>query len=115
MPCDTSIQAGETVKSRAEDIRAAVKALSDALASGRVKAVVGPQGAVTFAGFEGERSRRRVTDACLYRRVMASNNAMARLAVQRAEQLAGRTVDRAKLAQGHHSHDGGRTWHDHEG
>lgn len=115
MPCDTSLIKGETIKTRAEDIRAAVKALSDALASGRVKAVIGPQGAVTFAGFEGERSRRRVTDACLYRRVMASNNATARLAIERAQVLAGRTVDRAKLAQGHHSHDGGRTWHDHKG
>ena len=114
MPCDTQLIKGETIKTRADDIRAAVKALSDALVSGRVKAVVGPTGAVAFAGFEGEQSRRRITDACLYRRVMASGSAMARLTVERQVLASGRTVDRASLAAGHHSHDGGRTWHDHK-
>jgi hypothetical protein len=40
---------------------------------------------------------------------------MARLAIQRAEQLAGRSVDRAVIGHGTHSHDGGRTWHEHKG
>ena len=31
--------------------------------------------------------------------------------IARVEQLAGRTADRQALTQGHHSHDGGATWH----
>lgn len=115
MPCDLSLVQGETIKSRAEDIRAAIKALSEALVSGRVKAVVGPTGGIAFKGFEGEQSRRRITDACLYRRLMATGSSVAKVMVQRAEQLAGRTVDRATLAAGHHSHDGGASWHTHKG
>jgi hypothetical protein len=42
---------------------------------------------------------------------MASGFALAKLAIMKAEQLAGRTVDRKVVAQGTHSHDGGRTWH----
>ena len=32
-----------------------------------------------------------------------------------AEQLAGRSVSRQVVSQGAHSHDGGRSWHDHKG
>jgi hypothetical protein len=42
---------------------------------------------------------------------MATGSALAKQAIARAEQLAGRTVDRAALTAGHHSHDGGKTWH----
>jgi hypothetical protein len=52
-----------------------------------------------------------VTDACAMRRIMASGSMAARMAIMKAEQKAGRTVDRKALAQGIHSHDGGRTWH----
>jgi hypothetical protein len=114
MPCDINRQPGETIQSRAEDIRRAVKALSDRLASGRARMVIGPSGAPAFVGLpEGE--RRRVTDACLYRKVMTYGGAQARMAIQRAEMLAGRSVDKQALAAGHHSHDEGATWHDHKG
>jgi hypothetical protein len=52
-----------------------------------------------------------VTDACAYRRIMATNSALARAAIARAEQLSGRSVDKAAVAHGMHSHDGGVTWH----
>ena len=38
---------------------------------------------------------------------MSSGSALARAAVARAEQLAGRQVDRRAVAVGAHSHDGG--------
>jgi hypothetical protein len=51
-----------------------------------------------------------VSDACAYRRIMSIGSAKA--AIARAEQLAGRSIDRRVVAQGVHSHDDGRTWHD---
>jgi hypothetical protein len=53
-----------------------------------------------------------VTDACAYRRLVVSGSALAKAAIARAEQLAGRQVDRRVLAHGAHSHDGGKTWHE---
>jgi hypothetical protein len=46
---------------------------------------------------------------------MATGPALARAAIARAEQFSGRPIDRHALAAGHHSHDGGLTWHDHKG
>jgi hypothetical protein len=46
---------------------------------------------------------------------MATGSAMAKTAIARAEALAGRSVNRQAVAQGHHSHDGGATWHQHKG
>lgn len=53
-----------------------------------------------------------VTDACMYRRLMATGSSLTKAAIQRAEQIAGRSVDRKVIANGVHSHDGGRSWHD---
>ena len=107
MPCDTRLKPRQTISERAAEVRQATEALAKAIAAGRVKAVVGPQGAVAFQGWD-DTSRDGITDACAYRRIMATGNAMAKLALQRAEQLAGRGVN--KQAQVH-SHDGGATWH----
>ena len=85
--------------------------LNQAIIAGRVKPIVGPQGAITFQGWTDE-DRCAVTDACAYRIIMVSGSALAKAAIARAEQLAGRTVDRSAIAHGVHSHDGGRTWHD---
>jgi len=46
---------------------------------------------------------------------MVQGSALARAAVTRAEQMAGRSVSRQVIGQGAHSHDGGQTWHDHKG
>lgn len=108
MPCDTRLKPRQTISQRATEVKSAVDRLSKGLAAGRIKAKVGPQGAIAFQGFE---DRDGVTDACAYRRLMVSGSALARAAVARAEQMAGRTVDRKVIAQGHHSHDGGETWH----
>jgi hypothetical protein len=72
---------------------------------------VGPQGGIAFDGLS-DAERDGVTDACAYRRLMVSGSALAKAAIARAEQLAGRSVDRRVVGHGVHSHDGGRTWHD---
>ena len=111
MVCDTKWSfAGQTLTQRKAEVKTAIEKLAAKLANGTVKAKVGPQGAITFVGWlEGDRSR--VTDACAYRRILATGSAAAKLALAKAEQAAGRTVDRKMVATGHHSHDGGKTWH----
>lgn len=113
MPCDRKLKAGQTLQQRAEEVRKAVDRLSQGLANGRVKAKVGPQGAIAFDGLS-EVERDGVTDACAYRRLLVSGSALAKAAITRAEQLAGRAVDKQIVGQGAHSHDGGKTWHDHK-
>lgn len=110
MPCDTQLRSGQTITQRKEEIRTAVNKLAEGLASGRIKPVIGQQGGIAFAGWL-EQERNAVTDACAYRRIMATGTVMAKLAIQRAEQLSGRTVDKTAIAQGLHSHDGGKNWH----
>jgi hypothetical protein len=110
MPCHTKLKRKQTIQQRAEEVRRAVTRLSDALISGRVKARVGPQGAIAFEGWDAA-ERDGVTDACAYRRLMITGSVLAKAAIARAEQLAGRSVDRRVIAHGMHSHDSGRTWH----
>lgn len=111
MPCDSRPRRrGQSMQERAADIRRAMERVNDALAKGRARAVVGKQGAVTFTGLSSE-DRDGMTDGCIYRRVMATGSAFARAAIQRAELVAGRTVNRQVVGQGVHSHDGGSTWH----
>jgi len=62
-----------------------------------------------------QEERDGLTDACAFRRLIVAGAALAKSEIARAEALAGRGVDRKVIAQGHHSHDGGHTWHDHKG
>lgn len=110
MPCDTSLAPNQTINQRADEVRSVVQRVQVGLTSGTVKVKVGPQGAVAFDGIS-DAQRDRVTDACIYRRIMATGSALAKAAIARAEQLSGRTVDRQVIGQGAHSHDGGKTWH----
>lgn len=114
MPCDTRLKPRQTISQRKAEVKAAVEKAEKALAAGRVKAVIGPQGAVAFTGLT-DADRDGVTDACLYRQLMTGGGAMAKLALQRAEVLSGRKVDARMVAVGAHSHDGGATWHSHKG
>jgi hypothetical protein len=114
MPCDTRLKKNQTISQRATEVRAMVEALASGLAAGTIKPKIGPQGAIAFEGLS-EGLRDGVTDACAYRRLMATGSATALHAIARAEALSGRKVDRKVLAHGAHSHDGGRTWHDHKG
>jgi hypothetical protein len=78
-----------------------------------VKARVGPQGAIAFAGIADD-ERDGVTDACVYRRIMATGSALSRHMIAKAEQVAGHSVNRQVVGQGVHSHDGGGSWHSKE-
>lgn len=110
MPCDTRLKPKQTISERAADIRRAIEKLDRSLMRRQVKVTVGPQGAIAFTGWSPD-DRDGITDACAYRRIMVSGSALAKAEIARAEQLAGRTVDRAVIGQGTHSHDGGNTWH----
>jgi hypothetical protein len=110
MVCETRLRPRQTAAQRAADVRKAAEAFVKGLAAGRIKVKVGPQGAIAFDGIT-EQERDGVSDACAYRKVMASNNALAKLAIKRAEILAGRGVSSEALAAGFHSHDGGVTFH----
>jgi len=114
MPCETKLAPGQTISGRIAEIKAAVEKLSALLAADKVKVIIGPQGSIAFQGWV-EPDRNGVSDLCAYRRIMANGSVLARQKIARAEQLAGRTVNRQAVAQGCHSHDGGHTWHDHKG
>lgn len=110
MPCDTKLKANQTLSQRSEEVRRAAALVDRLLVGRKVQVKVGPQGAVTFLGLT-DTDRDGMTDACIYRRITQSGSAAAKMAIARAEQLAGRAVDRRVVAQGIHSHDGGQTWH----
>lgn len=114
MPCDTRLKRNQTISQRAEEVRAVVNKAQAGILKNRVRVTVGPQGAIAFDGLS-EAERDGVTDACIYRRIMVSGSPLVRAAIARAEQLAGRAVDRQVVGHGAHSHDGGRTWHNHKG
>jgi hypothetical protein len=113
MPCDTRTLKGQSITERKQEVREAVAKLSAALVAGNVKAIIGPTGAIAFPGW-AEADRGRVSDACAFRLITATGSALAKQAIARAEQLAGRSVNRQAVAHGHHSHDGGETWHHHK-
>lgn len=110
MPCDSYLKPEQTPQQRAREILDGVKRVDTLIASRKVQVKVGPQGAITFVGLT-DKERDGMTDVCIYRRLVRSGSAAARMAITRAEQMAGRTVDRKVVAQGIHSHDGGQTWH----
>ena len=111
MPCDTRLKPRQTLQQRADEVRKATAKLAQLLASGQVKPKIGPKGGIAFVGWN-DMDRDGVTDACVYRRLLATPGASLALAkIRQAELIAGRSVDKQALAQGHHSHDGGETWH----
>lgn len=110
MPCDSQTLPNQTLRDRIKEVQDAVKELDNKLKARQVKPIVGPQGAIAFAGWE-DASRRRITDACAYRRIMATGSALAKAEIARAETMAGRSVDKKVIATGAHSHDGGKSWH----
>ena len=110
MPCDTRLKPNQTIQERKQEVLLAVSRLAKALINQRATVRIGPTGGVAFIGLSAE-DRDGVTDACMYRRIMATGTPLAKAAIARAEQLAGRSVDRQLVAQGVHSHDGGETWH----
>jgi len=114
MPCDTKLKQGQTISDRKAEVLKTVEAVRKGLVSGSIKPKIGPQGAIAFEGLFAI-DRNDVTDACIYRRLMATGSALALAEIAKAERLAGRSVNRQAIATGAHSHDGGNTWHNHKG
>lgn len=113
MACDTMRNyQGQTLGQRKEVIRKRITVVDKMIAARKVTVKVGPQGAVTFTGIP-EADRDGMTDACIYRMISRTGSAASKMALARAEQLAGRSVDRKAVTAGVHSHDGGRTWSSH--
>lgn len=110
MPCDRKLKKGQTITERAAELRKRGQQIDGMLATGRVGAKVGGQGGITFTGIP-EDVRDGMTDACVYRAIMARGSHQAKMAIAKAERLAGRTVDKKVVASGLHSHDGGASWH----
>lgn len=106
MVCYSRRKAEETPEQRRKRIDSALRLLASQLGSGVAKVVIGPTGAATIVGWT---EREDVADACAFRAMM-TNPAM-RLAIMRAEAVAGRKLSPSQIAAGVHSHDGGATWH----
>jgi hypothetical protein len=111
MPCDTRLKPRQTISERKAEVQKAVSAIEKLLLRRVAKPVVSPLGAIAFSGIP-EDVRDGLTDACIYRRIIAGSSVIAKAEIARAEALAGRTVSRQVIGQGVHSHDGGSTWHD---
>jgi hypothetical protein len=113
MACETYVQRARDQaerERRQKELKDKTEALSKGIASGTIKVVIGPQGAVAFQGWN---DRGPVTDACAYRRIMSSGSALARAKIAAAEQLADRSIDKRVVNSGVHSHDSGKTWETH--
>lgn len=112
MPCDTQLKPKQTPAERMLEVRKAAQRIDKLLVSKRIGVKVGPAGGVVFTGLS-DADRDGLTDNCIVRRLMQSGSAAAKLAIARAERLAGRSIDRKAIASGLHSHDGGQTWSTH--
>ena len=112
MPCDTKLKQGQTISERIIEVKKVVSRLDQMLAAGKVRTKISREGAVAFEGVSAE-DRDGVTDACVYRRILATGSALARAALEKAEMLAGRKIDKKVVGSGLHSHDGGKSWHHH--
>lgn len=111
MPCDTRLKQNQTISQRAAEVRQIVFDVNSLIAANKVKAVVDKKtGAVAFEGLD-DNLRDGATDACIYRRLMVTGSALTKAKLAQAEAIAGRSVNKQALANGHHSHDGGKTWH----
>lgn len=106
MVCETFRYAKQSVEERRKQVADTVKEVEKGLANGKIKIVVGAQGAVAFQGLE-DSQRNRVADACIYRKILSTGSALARMKLAAAG-----NVNKTAVAQGIHSHDGGKTWHD---
>lgn len=112
MACDTRLAERQTLAERKQEVKEALARLDAKLKKRIAKPVVGPQGSITFAGWDAN-ERSGISDACAYRLLMITGSALAKAEIARAEQMAGRSINRQALAAGVHSHDGGRTWGSH--
>lgn len=112
MACWLTLAPQQTKQQRDAEVKKALTAIDKMLAAKRAQVVVGKQGAVTFTGIS-QADKRGLSDACVYRLLTQKGSAQAKMAIKKAEMLAGRGVSEDALKQGLHSHDGGKTWSAH--
>lgn len=110
MACTGMLQPGQTLEQRISQVDRALKRLETYLQTGSVKVKVGGNGAIVFQGWA---DRDGLSDVCAYRSLAATNSSVLRMAVTRAEAMAGRKVNPSAIASGLHSHDGGASWSRH--
>lgn len=110
MPCDSwRFTPRQTEADRKKQIAEKLKRLEEKLKLRAIGVVIGPQGALTFQNWSDE-DRAGITDVCAFRALERQGSLALRQAIERAESLYGRKVDRRMIAAGIHSHDGGKTW-----
>lgn len=110
MPCNTILREGVTLEQRVKAIDVALKRLEQYLTTGKATITIGPTGSIAFKGWQGA-DRDDVSDVCAYRTLSSQNSWALRQAVAKAEAMQGRKVNPKAVIGGHHSHDGGKTWH----
>lgn len=111
MPCNFMRKTPEqTLAERAREVRKAGEKIDKLLAANRAQVKVDRRtGGIVFVGIPDD-VRDGMTDACVYRAIMARGSHAARQAIVKAERLSGRTVNKKAVLAGMHSHDGGQTW-----
>ena len=108
MPCYSRRRTPQQTQAmRDREVKASVNRLKQRLATGNVRVIVGPQGAVALVGWK---DRDDVTDVCAIRKLMSEGSPELRKALARAEAVSGNKVNKQTIASGVHSHDGGKTW-----
>jgi hypothetical protein len=112
MACWETVRVEQTQAERDAEIAEALAELERKLLIGEIRIGISPEGAIVFEGWE-QRERAGVSDVCAFERLSQQDSAALMTAVQTAEALYGRSVDREQIKQGVHSHDGGATWSTH--
>ncbi len=107
MPCDTKLKPNQTITQRKLEISEVVERIQRGLVNGSTRLRLSAAGAPAFDGIS-DADKSGVTDACIYRRIMATGSALAKAKLASAQALLGRPV---VTNGGTHSHDGGSTWH----
>jgi hypothetical protein len=115
MTCDTRlITPNQTLSERKTQVKEIIAFTDELIRKNKVKIVIDKRsGAIAFVGMT-DAERGGVSDACTYRLIMATGTTLAKQAITRAEQIAGRSVNRQALTAGVHSHDAGATWSTHK-
>jgi len=114
MACETRLQnRNQTLSQRKAQVKDIVAFTDELIRKNKVRIVVDKKtGAIAFLGMT-DAERGGVSDACTFRMIMTTGSALAKQAIARAEQLAGRGVSRQALTNGTHSHDG-TSWSTHK-
>lgn len=108
MPCDYIRPEWMTPAQREQQIVDTLRQLEAQLTTGSVQVTISPEGSIAFIGWK---DRNDVTDLCAYQRLTSQGSIALLNAIQMAEMMCGRSINTTSINSGHHSHDGGKTWH----